>query len=277
MKMDKLFDTVRRWTRPWTTGTEPIEIRRAVLERVEQKIVAAGSGRRIFPYNLVRVHLLAPAEQHTELEAVIQEAWDLQADIRERLAEQGSSFPPELRVEVKIDELPEGHQGEPYRIEYERAAPAAPAAAASAPGGATAASTAAPAASRPALELTVLNGTATQRVYHFTADRVTLGRLQEVVDDEGRVRRRNDVAFLEEGDVSQTVSREHARILYDARGGEFRLRSEPGAAGTRILRDGRTIDVSGHDPRGVRLQAGDEIYLGRARLKVAFREDGFES
>ncbi len=272
MKMDKLFDTVRRWTRPWTTGTEPIEIRRAVLEKVEQKIVAVGGGRRIFPYNRVRVRLLAPADQRTELEAVVQEAWDLQADVRERLAEQGSSYPPELRVEVIVDELPEGYQGEPYRIEYERAEVAAAPAAVS-----TGSTGAAPASSRPTLELTVLNGTANQHVYQFTTDRVTLGRLHEVVDDEGRVRRRNDVAFLEEGDVSQTVSREHARILYDARAGEYRLRSEPGAAGTRILRDGRTIDVSGHDPRGVRLQAGDEIYLGRARLKVAFREDIDES
>ena len=95
--------------------------------------------------------------------------------------------------------------------------------------------------------------------------------MEEIVDDEGRVRRRNDVAFLEEGDVNQTVSREQARILYDEPSGELRLRAEHGASSTRILRDGRSIDVSSRDTRGIRLQSGDEIFFGRACVKVAIR------
>jgi hypothetical protein len=124
---------------------------------------------------------------------------------------------------------------------------------------------------RPTLELTVLKGTATRKVYSFPAGRLNLGRMEEIVDDEGRVRRRNDVAFLEEGDVNQTVSREQARILYDEATGELRLRAEHGASSTRLLRDGRSIDVSSRDTRGVRLQNGDEIYFGRACVKVAIR------
>jgi hypothetical protein len=67
------------------------------------------------------------------------------------------------------------------------------------------------------------------------------------------------------------VSREQARILWAAESTEYRLLTEPGASGTRILRDGRTIDVSAQDRRGVRLLSGDEIYLGKACLKVAIR------
>src|SRR5262249_34829829 len=129
------------------------------------------------------------------------------------------------------------------------------------------------AATRPTLEVTVLKGTATQQTYTFTAaERINLGRLDEVVDDEGRVRRRNDVAFLEEGEISATVSREQARLAWDDEIKAYRLRAEPGAPATRILRDGRTIDVSQQDRRGVRVQSGDEIYLGRASVKVALRE-----
>jgi predicted component of type VI protein secretion system len=80
------------------------------------------------------------------------------------------------------------------------------------------------------------------------------------------------VAFLEVGEVNSTVSREHARISWDAESGAWWLRAEQNASGTRIYRDGRTIDVSAHDRRGVRLQAGDEVYLGRAAVKVGMRE-----
>jgi len=92
-----------------------------------------------------------------------------------------------------------------------------------------------------------------------------------VVDDEGRVRRRNDVAFLDESDIGVTVSREQARLVWDDEITAYRVRAEPGASATRILRDGRTIDVSPQDRRGVKLLSGDEIYLGRACVKVGMR------
>jgi len=120
----------------------------------------------------------------------------------------------------------------------------------------------------------VLKGTAGQHVYSFNGpDRLNLGRLDDVFDDEGRVRRRNDVAFHEEGEVNATVSREQARIVWDDEIKAYRLRAEPGASATRILRDGRSIDVSAQDRRGVRLHSGDEIYLGRACVKFALRAE----
>ncbi|HTQ78519.1 MAG TPA: FHA domain-containing protein, partial [Thermoanaerobaculia bacterium] len=84
----------------------------------------------------------------------------------------------------------------------------------------------------------------------------------------GRVKRRNDVAFLEEDDLSQTVSREHARIAWDPESGAFWLRDEGSASGTLLFRAGRSIEVSRHDRRGVKLEDGDEIYLGRAAVRV---------
>jgi hypothetical protein len=277
-KMDKLFEAVRRWTRPWPTGTEPMEIRRAVLDEVESRIVSAGGGKRVFPFNRLRIRLLAPGpREKDELEALVGDAWDLPAEIRERIAERGCSVPPDLDVNVEVtDEASPAFGDRRYRIDFERTersikppAPALPTLASNV--GTVAIPSPSLSADRPTLELTVLKGTATRKVYSFPAGRVHVGRMEEIVDDEGRVRRRNDVAFQEDGEINQTVSREHARILYDEASGELRLRAESGASSTRIFREGRSIDVSGRDARGVKIQSGDEIYFGRASVKVTIR------
>jgi hypothetical protein len=276
-KMDKLFEAMKRFTKPWPTGTEPMEIRRAVLDEVESRIVSAGGGKRVFPFNRLRVFLLAPGpREKVELEAVVRDVWDLPADVRERLTECGCPVPSDLRVDVAVAEQGGPESGERqdrrYRIDFERVERNASAPPLTPPPGVGTIQVPMPSADeRPTLELTVLKGTATRKVYSFPAQRLNLGRMEEVVDDEGRVRRRNDVAFLEEGDVNQTVSREQARILYDEVSGELRLRAEHGASSTRILREGRSIDVSSRDTRGIRLQNGDEIYFGRACVKVAIR------
>jgi hypothetical protein len=278
-KMDKLLEAVRRWTRPWPTGTEPMEIRRAVLDEVESRIVSAGGGKRVFPFNRLRIRLLAPgSREKDELEALVGDAWDLPAEIRERIAERGCPVPPDLDVQVEVtDEASPAFGDRRYLIQFERAErsaakPPAPALPTQVSGAGTVAMPAPVLESgRPTLELTVLKGNATRKVYSFPAGRVHIGRMEEIADEEGRVRRRNDVAFQEDGDVNQTVSREHARILYDEATGELRLRAEPGASSTRIFREGRSIDVSGRDPRGVKIQSGDEIYFGRASVKVTIR------
>ncbi len=274
MKMDKLFDAVKRFTKPWPTGTEPMEIRRALLDEVESRIVSAGGGKRVFPFNRLRVFLLAPGpREKVELEAVVRDVWDLPAEIRERLTECGCPVPSDLRVDVEVTEQGGPEYGERrFRVDFERVERNASAPSSPPPGNGTVqVPMTTSSGERPTLELTVLKGTATRKVYSFPAGRLNLGRMEEIVDNEGRVRRRNDVAFLEEGDINQTVSREQARILYDDASGELRLRAEHGASSTRLLREGRSIDVSSRDTRGVKLQNGDEIYFGRACVKVAIR------
>ncbi len=258
--MANWMDKLRGLVRPWTTGTEPMELRRAVLDDVESKVVTAGGGKRVFPYNRLEVRLLADSPQQAEaLEAVVQEAWDLRHEVADRLHDSGATIPPGLEVDVKVADQPAPEFGDRHwLVVYHRSAEGA-------------AATASP-SRRPTLGLTITQGKAKQIVYSFAGhDRITIGRLDEVLDEDGRVKRRNDVAFLEEGEVNRTVSREQARILWDADSSEYRLRTEPGASGTRILRDGRTIDVSAHDRRGVRLLTGDEVYLGKACMKVAIQ------
>ena len=256
--MANWMDKLRGLVKPWTTGTEPMELRRAVLDDVESKIVTAGGGKRVFPFNRLEVRLLADnPEQREALEAIVREAWDLRHEVADRLRESGSAAPPGMEVDVQVTEEARPDFGDRHwHVVYHRSEGAA----AAGPG------------RRPTLVLTITQGRAKQVVYSFDSnDRITLGRLDEVLDEDGRVKRRNDVAFVEEGEVNRTVSREQARILWDIESAEYRLRTEPGASGTRILRDGRTIDVSAQDRRGVRLLAGDEVYLGKACLKVGIR------
>lgn len=256
-KMDDVFKKIRQWTRPWETGESPMEIRRAVLEDAERHAVALGDGKRVFPYNRLRVYLLVEDPgQRLAFEGVVREGWHLESEIRDRLRSQGVQVQPRLDVEVEFREEGGPEFGDRrFYVVYERGEAAG----------------AGPDPGRQDLELTVLQGKAHERVHQLSADRIHLGRLREVFDLDGRVKRRNDVAFLEEGEINQTVSREHARIVWDRESGGYWLRAEPGASATRIYRDGRTIEVSPHDRRGVRIQAGDEIYLGRACVKVAFR------
>jgi hypothetical protein len=262
-------------SRPWEQGSEPLEIRQAILDEVASKVTAAGPGKRIFPYGKVCVQVVvADDEERARFEAAVEEAWDLEQGIRERLTERGAVPPARLVVEIEL--VPEGGEafgGRRYRIVYERE-----------PGGGKAAGgtargerqEAAPPAERPALELAVVRGRAQEAAYRFTEPRILLGRMEEVLDEAGRVKRRNDVAFVdgtgeggERGDsdeINRTVSREHARITWDEDERCFWLRAE--AQGVRIFRGGDPIEVSRHDRRGVRLVAGDEIYLGRASVRV---------
>lgn len=278
--MSDMMGKMRDLLKPWMRGTSPLEVRRAILDDAESHVVAVGEGRRIYPHNRLRVHLLVPdPEERVRFEAVVREAWDLQREIAERLAERGCPLPAGFAVEVAFDEETHPRYGDRrFYVEYLNEAPAAAAPPTPGPSGFSGLSgiptAAAAGPERPALELTVLKGTATQRVYELDAPRVYLGRLEEVTDPDGRVRRRNDVAFLEVGEINSTVSREHARIAWDGEGGGWWLRAEQNASGTRIYRGGRTIDVSSSDRRGVRLQPGDEIYLGRACVKVGMRTAG---
>ena len=255
--MADFLDKMRDLLKPYRRGTAPLEIRRAILDEVQSRIVTAGVGKRLFPYNRIKIHILADTPQEREeLETIVNEAWDLKADIAERLRDHEAKAPAGLDVEIAVTDVPDPAFGDRrFRLELHKAesVQAAPLA-------------------RPILDLTVLKGTASQHVYTFEGqDRINLGRLEEVFDAEERVRRRNDVIFLEEGDVSATVSREQARLSWDDEIKAYRLRAEPGASVTRILRDGRTIDVSPQDRRGIKVQHGDEIYLGRACVKATLR------
>ncbi len=281
----KLKGVGQQLTRPWQSGDSLLEMKRTVLDKALDEVVPIGEGKRLFPFGTVRV-LMRPldAAQEVQLRAGLTHefqdelsaalsrelkaagtinhhvALDLELEAPGRapedptfevsflhekiLSTDGGSESPTAPVGPSEDELPAGGDRPP--LEMAPVVPARPA----------------------ALQLTLVAGSAERSNYEFVADRIYLGRMRDVFDQHGRLRRRNHVAFGEDGEENATVSREHAQIRFNHDSFDYWLLDDRSAYGTRIFRDGRPIDVSSRDRRGIRIQSGDQIYLGRAVLEV---------
>jgi hypothetical protein len=120
----------------------------------------------------------------------------------------------------------------------------------------------------PEISLFIARGAAEQPDYRFKKERILIGRTPDVTDREGRIIRKNDVAFLDnDEDVNSTVGYSHARIWWDFEGKRFFLMDESSRYGTCIVRQGRSLEVPEGDRCGIRIYTGDEIYCGQACLR----------
>ena len=251
-----IFETPFDATMASNEAPELAEIRLAVLEKLLKKGQRVG-GRTVFPYNLVRIHVLGASDDEAAfLQSDFLKIY-FEQEIRKSLARSNFRFPEDLEVEFSASgELP-GAKQDWLRIETE-----------SRPRRETA-----PAARRTA-RLTVVRGTATPSEVSLNKERTNIGRTVEVYRAQGPSRR-NDLAFTEENEINCTVSREHAHILHFRKTGEYRLyndrwhrqgKTAAGGCGLWIIRDGLSREVH-RDARGVKLELGDEIQLGRAIVK----------
>jgi hypothetical protein len=224
-------------------SSELLLLHRAILAEVESKVQIVARGRRVFPFARVVVTLVAAeAERRTILQAAFGER--LGEDIREAMAGSECELPRGFSVEVRTAEA--GLRA--FEIEYS-VDPVKIASAPAAPG-----------------RLIVVKGKTQATEYKLERVRTNLGRMPELTDADHRVVRRNDVVFEEGADESNaTVSRKHAHIRLEA--GDYRLCDDGSEFGTRVFRDGRSIEVPHGDRRGEKLRSGDEIYLGRACLR----------
>jgi hypothetical protein len=228
----------------------PLEIRAAVVDAVEDQVETLGVGRRAFPYRQIVVRLLAPETGHkAALERVFA---DLEEKVRARLREVRCEVAPGLVCRVTfIKRAPTAWApGQLFAIDYGAR-------------GDGESEAAAPPSAIPQIRLTVLKGTATKKTYVFAESTILLGRTPEVTDSHGRTRR-NHVAFA---DDNSSVSRAHAKVSFDKARREYRLLDNGSARGSWIVRGGTAIPVL-RDPRGVRIQSGDEIQLGEASVRV---------
>lgn len=240
------------------SSSAPLEIVHAVVERAEHEIIEAGRGHRVFPFNRITLHVVAGARDaaaRARFAAVVDGPPSLAERVRGRLQAAGCK-PADIVVHLTYA-TKAGKQWESadYHVEFGRQdAAVTPAAAA-------------PLEPAP-LQLTVAQGKAARRSYTFTGGRVDLGRRAEVLDAKQRVVRTNHVAFDEEGpEANRSVSRRHAHVTYHPTSREYRLQDDRSVHGTSVVRNGRTIAVPAGS-RGVRLENGDEILLGQARIKV---------
>ena len=233
---------------------ELAEIRLALLDEVKAKSHRV-SGRPVFPYNRVCVRLRGVSDRQAATLSSGFFAGFCERELRNGLTLARCRFPDDLRVEVETStELPRP-QERWLSIESASAPRTVPA--------------------RRTARLVVVRGEVGEREVVLTKARTNIGRTADVYRADGPSRR-NDLAFNEGGDVSRTVSREHAHIMYAKSTGEYRLfndRASTGgsaACGVWIIRDGLSRAVQ-RDSRGVKLKHGDEIHLGRAVLRFVVR------
>src|SRR5208282_682134 len=74
------------------------------------------------------------------------------------------------------------------------------------------------------VRLIVIAGSTQQQEFCLKKKRINLGRLAEVIDADGRLTRKNDVAFRDDAPApNPSVSRAHAHIEFDPEKAVFRL------------------------------------------------------
>ncbi len=244
----------------------PLEIVHAVLDRAEHEVQDIGRGRRVFPFNCVRLHVVTGAkesEAKARFEAVLAGPPSLVERLADRLRAAGC---PDCRMTTEILYVAargEGWDDPRFHVTFDRVAESPVDTTPPPP-------VLAPPTEIPRIKLTVVKGSADQRAYAFTGGRIDIGRRAEVLDQKQRLIRTNQVAFSDEGgEENRTVSRRHAHVEFVDPEGCYRIFDDRSAQGTSIVRGGRTIKVP-PGARGARLEAGDEIALGHARLRVAF-------
>jgi hypothetical protein len=246
------------------SATAPLEIVHAVLDRAEHEVQEIGRGRRVFPFNRVRVLVLTgPRDKETRarFDAVVQGPPSLSERLADRLRSAGCTVAT-VGTEIVYVRRPGREWTDPdFHVEFARrdeppaVAVAQPQAAAAVEG-------------VPKIKLAVTHGTAEHRTYAFSGARIDIGRRAEIVDQRHRLIRTNHVAFADDGpEVNQSVSRRHAHIEFSASDHCYRIWDDRSAHGTNIVRGGRTIKVPA-GARGTKLETGDEIALGHARLRV---------
>jgi hypothetical protein len=238
---------------------ELAEIRLAVLDEVKARSHRVGD-RDVFPYNAVRIRLNGVPDEQAKVFTGKFFAQFCEQELRSGLAKSNYRFPEDLEVEVETSSALPGPKDRWLVVESEsRPRPQAEAHP--------------PAAAR----LAVVRGLANHTDLPLEKARTNLGRTMDVYRKAGPSRR-NDLAFDESDEISRTVSREHAHIIFDRKTGECRLFNDrsykpetdkpTGNCGLWIIRDGLSHEVH-RGERGVRLEPGDEIHLGRAVVRFA--------
>lgn len=248
----KIERNFRKWTQKVFGPVESDEllvVHRGILDDVENRIQTVQRGKRIFPYNHLLVRLVSSdAARRALFQAAFTQNGRLVNDVRECLLGAGCELPGGFSLAIEVAET----GPKPFEILYE---------AREVPLKSATESLRAPA------RLVVVRGKANQESFALDKPRTNIGRLAELTDYRHRVIRRNDVVFEEGADeANATVSRGHAYIAFDAENGAYRICDEASEYGTRVFRDGRSIEAP-RGTRGERLRSGDEIYLGRACLR----------
>ena len=252
VKIIKLIETAfQNWLRGKDAG-EPLVLRREICGEIVEQVVRHRDGHSLFPFSRVRAQVYAPDEgQAVRLAGSLQEKQELENEVRAALRRENSRFPSGLRVEVEIVRERSAHwRQRNFLLHYDGAGRSGQRDSAEGSGA----------------RLAVLKGAVRKRRYKLKKGRNFIGRMAEVLGEDGKPIRHNDVIFLDNKDkVNSSVSRLHACIEYDERTRGFIIRDTQSSRGTTILRDNERLEVVGSVGRPLRNE--DVIYLGDAKIR----------
>jgi pSer/pThr/pTyr-binding forkhead associated (FHA) protein len=266
MNLSHIFEKLGRtiFEEPFKVGgehqpPEVAEIRFALLDEIRKKSYRSG-GKRVFPYNFVRIHVRGVEDSRSGVFKADFFKRYFEQEIRRSLVKAECKYPEDLEVEVNVtSQFPA--KDDPWlsiETEAQKRRPRLPV--------------------RRAARLTVLEGKANRAEISLDKLRTNLGRTVNVYRSEG-LSRRNDLAFTEETEINRTVSREHAHVQYDETTGEYRIYNDrwykrnekgEGSCGLWIVRNGLSQEVHRNE-RGTRLHSGDEIHLGKAIVRFLLK------
>ena len=266
MNLSYIFEKLGRtiFEEPFDVGgkqepPEVAEIRFALLDEIRKKSHRSG-GKRVFPYNFVRIHVRGVEDSRSQIFKADFFKQYFEQEIRRALAKAECKYPEDLEVDVNVTSEFPGPDGIWLWVETEtqKRKPRVPV--------------------RRGAKVCVVEGNANCSELALDKARTNIGRTVNVYRDEG-LSRRNDLVFTEETEINRTVSREHAHILYDAASGDYRIYNDrwyrrnekgEGSCGIWIVRDGLSREVH-RNTRGTRLEPGDEIHLGKAVVRFLLR------
>ena len=238
---------------------EVAEIRFALLDEIRKKSYRSG-GKRVFPYNYVRINVRGVEDSRSGVFKADFFKHYFEQEVRNSLRKAECKYPEDLEVEVDVSSYLPG-PGELWlwiETEAQKRRPRVPL--------------------RRAAKVAVVEGKANRAELSLDKLRTNIGRTVDVYRSEG-LSRRNDLAFTEETEINRTVSREHAHIQYEAAAGEYRIYNDrwykrnekgEGSCGLWIVRDGMSQEVH-RNARGTRLEPGDEIHLGKAVVRFLLK------
>jgi hypothetical protein len=251
---DKIIGGLPGGNRP----LETLEIRKAILKEISERIERLNYDRQTFPFNQLSIFILAVDEDR---QAILDDAFvaqeKLKKEIIKQLSEAKCEIPEGLHITVELTgKSEENWLHTAFHIIYKRRKTASIAV-----------------AHNWIVRLKLEKGFAREVQYTLTEATTYLGREASDDADSSVPIRHNTFSFLENNDaINESVSNKHAHIKRDSQTGDYLIFDDRSLNGTRILRNAQNIAIY-PNRRGVALCNGDKIYLGKACLAVEIAEN----
>lgn len=259
---------------PLSAEVQPLDIVRQVEREIERNKKVFINDRTIVPHKVI-VHLFAPTAAKLEEYEALFNAPEFRAYIEEHVKERRYTLLDRLRVSVQChQEAGPEFGGRPCWVEFSWPQVGAD------PGEFTI--VVEPGDSERVTEiqsiagevpeeawLQVLEGDAYRSPVKITRREFHIGRLENVLDYRtNRVVRTNHLAFrrpVSAESVNHSISRQHATVL--SRDATFSLHDDGSRNGSSVERNGRILLAPPDITDGIRLEEGDLLLIGRARVR----------